>query len=1378
MKRYFLTYILLIISTLHATAQAGRFYTPDGELSNSLVNHVYQDKKGFVWIATEDGLNRFDGSKFTVYRHSADDPASMPDNYVRSVLEDNKGNFWVGSMNGLSRYDRATDSFRRIEMWRQGRLVNPHVKCIIETIAGEIWIATSGMGLFVVRDGSAETILEADLTSNYLEWLLEDSRGRMWIATEDSGMNMYDPATDSIRAYRAPDRIGGDKISSVVEDRAGRIFVGTLTRGLHLYDRQEDRFVEVPYEGRGPLFVKSLTVRDDNLMYVGTDGQGLKVYNPAEGGGGRIEDFDIKSAPFDFSRGKVHSILHDRDGNLWLGMFQKGVMLIPGAEKRFDYWGFKSLVDNPVGSSAVMSVHRDRAGVVWVGTDGEGLYGVDESGRQVAHFAPGTSPVSVPGVILSIFEDSRGDFWVGSYMNGLAKVDRRTGRCEYIPELSTRKIYSIAEDGHGNLLLGTYGAGFYKMRLSDRRLTHYESTKREDGDFKVDAIANDWINDIILDSDGMVWLAHFNGVSCYDPERNTFLNYLGQNTILPSVVAYDLCEDSSGRIWIGAIDGVWVFDRRDRSIRHYTTADGLPGNVACGVLEDAEGNMWISTYMGLSKFDAHQNRFMNYYAGDGLQGNEFTRGASWGGGEGRMYFGGIYGVTSFLPAEITEDRKVPEVLITGFYIDDRPVRVGDRSGSHTVTDVPVPDADRFRMSHSDNTFSIEFSALEFADPESIKYQYRIEELGAEWINSYRGAGRATWTNLAPGTYTFTVRALDNENVSVPRSIRVTIDPPWFRSWWAYVIYAGLAGLFAWFIWSWVRARVARRTEEQRRLQAEQINEAKLQFFTNISHEIRTPMTLIMNPVEKLIAESNDPVTQKTYLTIHRNAQRILRLINQMMDIRKLDKRQIRLHFRETEMVGFIEELMLTFEYLARRKNLLFNFVHPDESLYAWIDPENFDKVLINVLFNAFKYTSDNGNVTIELRGDGTWFTITVTDSGIGIDESELENIFERFYRVNNEQTNANFGTGIGMHLARSLVELHHGTITASGRGDTPGTTFTIRLPMGSDHLSAEEMDTDSDRPTTAPEASQSPEARSLAGAGAGAGAAGDAGDAGDAGGAGAAGAASDDGRADEPTPAKARSKTRYRVLVADDESEIRDYIHAELSPWFRMSEVADGKSALEAILGQMPDLVISDVMMPGMDGVELVRRMKQNININHIPVILLTARAAVESRLEGLDVGADAYITKPFDTGVLRSTVMNLIENRERLRNSFAGQQLIEDMTRRIELKSVDEQLMERVMDFINENISNSELSVEILASGVGMSRVHLHRRLKYLTGQSASDFIKGIRLRQAASLLSEGKFAISEVAYATGFSNLSHFSNSFKEFFGLSPTAYVNKPS
>lgn len=518
------------------------------------------------------------------------------------------------------------------------------------------------------------------------------------------------------------------------------------------------------------------------------------------------------------------------------------------------------------------------------------------------------------------------------------------------------------------------------------------------------------------------------------------------------------------------------------------------------------------------------------------------------------------------------------------------------------------------------------------------------------------------------------------------------------------------------------------------------------------------MTLIISPLEKLIAEHSGK--QQEYLMIYRNAQRILCLINQLMDIRKLDKGQMHLKFRETNMVGFINDLMQTFQYQAQKKKISFTFdkeIGDADTLKVWIDLNNFDKVLMNVLSNAFKYTSEGGSIHVRLTTghDSTYrgalkdyFEISVTDNGIGINKDKIKQIFERFYQINNDMTQSNFGTGIGLHLARSLVKLHHGIIEAENREDERGIRFIIRLPLGSDHLKTDELETPEETGSDIVMSQLSKDSLYEM-------------------------EEDEKSVSDTAQPRKTKAKKRHRVLIIEDDDEIRSYMRNELSTDFRISECTNGREGLDALLKEKPDLVISDTMMPEMDGIELCRRMKQNINVNHIPIILLTAKSKAEDRIEGLEIGADAYIVKPFNTELLRSTASNLIANRERLRGKLIGEQQVEEKMVKIEMKSNDEILMSKVMKTINEHLANPELNVEMLASNVGMSRVHMHRKLKELTNQSARDFIRSIRLKQAATLLSEKKLNVSEVAYSTGFSSLSHFSNSFREFYGVSPTEY-----
>ena len=604
-----------------------------------------------------------------------------------------------------------------------------------------------------------------------------------------------------------------------------------------------------------------------------------------------------------------------------------------------------------------------------------------------------------------------------------------------------------------------------------------------------------------------------------------------------------------------------------------------------------------------------------------------------------------------------------------------------------------------------------------------------------------------------------MRALSHGNLSEIRTVKILITPPWYEMWWAYCIYVFLLGLLVLGIVNYILSRMRHRREIMKREHAEQLNEAKLQFFINISHEIRTPMTLIINPLEKLLAEKKGGEVQKTYLMIYRNAQRILRLINQLMDIRKLDKGQMFMKFRETDMVGFIDDVMLTFDYMARKKKIHFSFEHAMPQLKVWVDMNNFDKILMNIFSNAFKYTPEQGEITVSLSTgrDATrrdplkeYFEITVTDSGIGLDREKIERIFERFYQIDNDVTKSNFGTGIGLHLSRSLVELHHGIILAENREDAPGSRFVIRIPLGSAHLRTDELE-DVEALITPHAVLVKPEKTDLEEV-----------------------FEEGEGEEDEESKKTGKAKNRMRILIVEDEEEILSYLKEELEGDYRIMTRKNGREAYDTILADTPDLVISDIMMPEMDGLSLCRKIKQNTNVNHVPVILLTAKSKPEDTMEGMATGADAYMVKPFNTELLKSTIANLLANRKLLKSKFSGAQQQEDKVQKLSMKSADEILMSKIMKVINENLSNPDLNVEMLAANVGLSRVHVHRKLKELTNLSARDFIKNIRLQQAAALLKEKKLTVSEVAYATGYTNLSHFSSSFKEVHGMSPKEYM----
>lgn len=1362
----FSIYCFLIGSTPVMKAQTGKFYSTDKELSNSLINAVYQDRKGFIWIATENGLNKFDGTRFSIYRHNATDSTSLKNNYVRTLFEDSRGNFWIGCINGLQRYDRATDNFHELFISRKDGRKNPHITSIIERRNGDLWIATSGQGAISLKKNSnpASFHIETELTdrigSNYLNVIFEDSRQNLWIATEEKGLYRYSPESKELKSYKAPYHIAGDDVSAICEDAHGQIFVGTLTKGLfRLSSRQEGNFEPILYQNRMNLNIRTLIIDTRGKLIIGTDGEGVKEYQPQQD---IIVDSEINAGPFDFSKSKVHSLIEDKDHNLWLGIFQKGLILVPGISNKFDYYGYKSIHNNTIGSSCVMAIHTDEQATIWIGTDNDGLYAINDQGKQLRHYThQAGNPQSVPGTILCLYEDSNQELWLGSYFDGLARINKQTGTCQDVTSLlqgnlnaGKPKVSCIIEDKNKNLWVGTYGSGLYKINLPTQHVTYYESTRNENDDWSINRLPNDWISYLLEDKEGMIWIGTYKGLAVLNPQTDNFINYKKQNNLLPGYVVYSLLESSNGEIWAGTSEGLVCLNKDRLTPVLFTTADGLPSDIICGLAEDEKKNIWISTHQGISKLNPPEKKFINYYAGDGLQGNEFTRTAVFKDKRGKIFFGGTNGVTAFYPQDITEIKKEMNVLITGFHVANRPVKKGDKSGNNVITDTAVMDTEQFTLAYNENTFSIDFSVLEFSNPDRISYQYKIKELGDEWISTQPGTNRVTYSSLKPGKYTFSVQARDHNNFSNIRTVTIAITPPWYQTWWAKVIWGCLGALLIYALTMYILSRIRHRQEVMRQKHMEQINEAKLQFFINISHEIRTPMTLIISPLEKLLAEHSEK--QPVYLMIYRNAQRILRLINQLMDIRKLDKGQMHLKFRETDIVGFINDLMQTFNYQAQKKNITFTFekeLEGADSLKVWIDLNNFDKVLMNVLSNAFKYTHEGGNIEVLLKTGHNdayrgalkdYFEIDITDNGIGIDKNKIEQIFERFYQIDNDMTQSNFGTGIGLHLSRSLVELHHGIIKAENREDGQGTRFVIRLPLGSNHLKAEELE-NPEETGSEPTISQLPKDSIYE--------------------------TEEENKTNEYR--KPKAKTRYRVLIVEDDEEIRRYIRSELDSDFRIYECTNGREGLETILKEKPDLVISDVMMPEMDGITLCRKIKQNININHIPIILLTAKSKAEDQIEGLEIGADAYIIKPFNTELLRTTISNLIANRERLRGKLVGEQQVEEKITKIEMKSNDEILMSKVMKTINDHLADPTLNVEMLAANVGMSRVHMHRKLKELTNQSARDFIRSIRLKQAANLLREKNLSVSEVAYATGFSNLSHFSNTFRDFYGISPSEY-----
>ncbi len=1349
---YILLFIIFEVISTFGIISAGTFYTTDNVLSSSLINEIYQDSRNYIWIATEDGLNKYDGVRFTIYKNKTGNPNTIKNNYVRTVFEDSKGRFWVGCINGLMLYDREQDSFREIPIYFEQQLIEPHITSIIETTGGEIWISTSSDGIIRSNDNyqsfNVDTELFPKLCSRYLIALHQDSDGNIWMASEYQGLNRYSPKTGKMEAFKVPNSENSNQISAICEDRNSQFYVGTLTAGLFRFNKSNSKFEAVPFVDTNIVLpVKSIFCNAENQLLVGTDGRGLMAYNEKTK---RLEEYKMLSASFDFSRAKVHALCQDKIGNLWIGLFQKGAFLSPNYPNAFSYWGSKSFYHNIIGSNCVMSVIKDNEGKLWVGTDNDGIYSINAAGKST-HYELRSRVNGVSATITSIISDGDRTLWLASYLDGLIKFDKKTGQSlqfknalpqTYNSALSN-KAMTLVKDDKNRIWVGTNGAGV--LVFDTEQSKYIKQYFYHDPDSS--GIANNWVNTLMQDGDSLIWIGTYGGVSSINLKTDEIKNYRSKNGILPGNIVSTLAKDSHNNLWFGTTEGLACFDRKNNTSIFYTVEDGLPSNVICGILEDEQGDIWISTHMGISKFISNEKRFVNHYANDGLQGNEFSMGAAFRASDGELVFGGVGGVSTFYPSKIIDQRAPIGLYLTGLYVLDKPVVTGQKSKRLEIMDVFIMDEDEIELNYSDNMFSLEFSTFDFGNIDRIYYRYKLEGLNEQWLTTDIGSHRISFTNLNHGRYKLRIKACIHDNESEEKILSIVVHPPWYLTWIAKTIYVLLILALAWIVWKIISDRMAHRQELLRREHAEQISEAKLQFFINVSHEIRTPMSLIISPLEKLITDNKKSEDQKVYLLMYRNSQRILRLINQLMDVRKIDKGLMAMKFQETDIVGFIDDLMQTFEYQANKHNINFSFIHADESLNAWIDLNNFDKVLVNILSNAFKFTPDYGEIQVRLHKDRNadeagalrdYFEINISDTGLGIEEDKIEKIFERFYQINNSP-GTDFGTGVGLHLARSLVELQHGILYARNRLDRSGSEFIIRLPLGYAHLPNVEkgsnvITTQLPRPKLELDAFMPDETKNV------------------------------------------KPKTKYRVLIVDDEDDIRHYLKSELSVLYRTFEAVNGKEALDFVLTEKPDLIVSDVMMPEMDGVSLAKKIKANINVNHIPIVLLTAKATDEDKSEGFEAGADAYVSKPFNIDLLKTIVASILENRERLSMKTSDVEDNKALIKPIVLRSSDQILYEKVIKIINENISDPDLNVEFLATGVGMSRVHMHRKLKELTNQSARDFIRSIRLKQAAELLSNQKLTVSEVAYALGFNNLSHFSNTFREFYGMSPTEYAQK--
>lgn len=1267
-------------------AKTGEAYRSD-RLSNSMIIRMFQDHYGFMWIGTEYGLNRYDGYHYTSYLHDRHDSTSIVDNTVVSFLDDSEHNLWIGTNRGLCRYSYATNSFTRYA-FPNG--VNPRVTAMVENKNGDIYIGTSGYyGLYVLRKGSKSVSVAKEFgvkDKTFVYDLFEDDRGNLWKCNHLTDFGYYTMKNGRPAGFKAF-RSSVGPINRFHQMGRGRVLVVCLY-GILEYNYATGTLKKSDYvlpQLSGNISIRSSHIDSRGNLYIGIKSLGLMMI-PA---GKQVAEVVKSTNPAqNLGSANVVDIVEDRTHNLWVGTYDQGTFIVNKERQSFDNWSFSTQNYRAAGSTTSIVDAGD--GGVWCAVRNNGIYRFDRQGRVVGH------PRSPRGTNI-IYRDRQGDYWIGTE-NVLFAYNPTTGASQERAKFDGWGITCMADDGRGNLYVSNFGKG---LIIYNKATGHIRSVSMSQKS-KLGNLSNDWIESILIDHRGLVWLSTTNGLSCMDPRTGSFMPF-GWRSQLEDVHCTNLYQSARYGILIGTAEGLFRFNEKTRRVEAFPGTAPLVDKVISAIAEDEQGRLWLSTTMGIWEYSPKSRRFIAHIKGDGLSTHEYTYNAVLRMADGMVAFGTGDGLTVFYPKDVKAgDTDLGPIYLTNFVVGDR------------YEDIRQ---DRFDIAYADNYFYMEFSLLDFRNADNISFEYSVN--GGNWISIAEGSNRISFYRLKPGRYTVSVRAVNNGVASkTEKTITLVVSPPWYASWWAYLIYMALAG-------GLVTVGIL---VYMRRKQVE-MDESKMRFLINATHDIRSPLTLILGPLTKLKTKVSDDESKGYLDTIDRNAQRLLLLVNQILDERKIDMNQMKLHCAEISLVDLIAGIKSLFQYNANERGIALRFVHDDGDVKAWVDKDNFDKVVSNLLSNAFKFTPDGGEIVIGLHATATHAVMTVEDNGAGFGDEHLEHLFDRFYQGKGGARTSTPGTGIGLNLCRSIVQMHGGTIRAMARNDgQSGAKFVVELPLGNAHLKPEQME------------------------------------------------AYENSRQETATAPRQRPNQNVKVALVDDDLDLARYISNELSNWYHIDIFANGREALQALLRGRYDLVVSDIVMPEMDGVTLLKNIKGNTEISDVPVILLTSKSEIGDRLEGIREGADAYLSKPFNIDELRFLIANQIDNVRRLRGKFSGAQSQEGVVEQIEVKGNDDALMDRIMACVNANLANPDFNVESLMAEIGISRTQLHRKMKEITGISAGDFIRNLRLQQAARLIKEKKQNVTQIAYAVGFNSQSHFSSAFKKHFGMSPSEYAEQ--
>lgn len=1314
-------------------------YTLQNGLSNSHINAINQDSKGFIWIATNDGLNRFDGLNFETFYSLPDDINSLPSSTINDIANGKDGTIWIATFEGLCSYDYKTSNFTRYNV--PETFYPLQIKKLISTNDSTLWLVTSGGGIIKmdINTQNFTTYRHIEnansICSNLLLSAAIDNRGYVWLGSEDNGISVFNPDNQTFKHLNVGNGMLKSNCVLSLFYYNDNMYIGTFNGGLTVYNitnQKVTNYTTSKEKGSiGGNIVYSTVASNDGHIFIGTQDGGLQVFDTEK------KTFDTFSNKNKNTLGlisdNIHSIFFDKDNNLWLGIFQGGLNQLKN-KPVFDLATYNpQSPETSLPQKTVLSIYPLQNQKIMVGTDGGGLCFWDTTNNTFENIKAEKTDLK-SDIIRSVYQGHDKKIWIGTYLSGLQLYNPETKKFTTFQNnpddscsLSHNDVTAITEDRLGNLWVATNGGG---LNLMDKNKGTFQRFMKVEG--KSNSLINNYITCLYLDKRGYLWIETFWGLSRFDPLRYEFKNLELQQTKSNSY--YCIKEDVKQRLWAGTSNGIYLIDQEKGVIKTFTTRDGLPNNVINAIEEDNFGNLWISTNNGICRFNYDKNTIRNFSKEDGLQSNEFVRNAYAKTQNGELLFGGINGINKFLPENITTNTTAPSILLTDLLIFNKSVPVGEMPDGEIILNKNIIETENITLSHNYNSFTVEFKAIDYIEPQKIKYAVRMKEFNPDWIFYNYKQNSATFTNLDAGTYHLEIKAANADDVwCQPKVLTITILAPIYKRWYAKLFYAIVSILTITLLWKQYQKK-QQQQHQAKILQIKQqndidLNRARLQFFTNISHEFRTPLTLIISPLETMMqSQRYNPADRKQFEIIHRNAERLLRMVNEIMDLRKIDNNKMQFNPENADIVAFLNEIYENFKILSEKRETELTFNSDFETLNINFDKEKIDKVMYNLLSNAFKFTPKNGKISLSIKNSDPNIAIIVKDSGCGIAQENINKIFDRFFQGNNSDMQQ--GTGIGLWLTKRFVEMHNGEINVTSQQGI-GTTFTILLNPKT--IVADK---------TEPKQYQHLTPDNVA-----------------------------ENNATQPTDTLQlidNKEHKFNILIVEDNVEIRQYLTEDLSNRYNIDTATNGEEAIENINKNMPDLVITDVMMPIMDGNQLCKKIKTDIETCHIPVIMLTAKSDIDQKIEGLENGADSYITKPFNPKHLEVRIEKLLELRKTLKEKFSS-----DITFNAEDTAIsipDRDLLKKTTAIIKKRISDTNLSVETLSSELGISRGHLQRKLKNLTGQNPNEFIRIIRLKQAAEILKSNDVSIAEVADMVGFGSQSYFSTAFTKQFNISP--------